>query len=85
MSCCISMESIKNARRRICAGSRTKAVTSILMLGRSYAATRFTEVCETGNGTYENRYWLDDRGTVRRSIQWVSPEIGQLQIDRLTD
>ena len=58
---------------------------SILMLGRSYAATRFTEVCETGNGTYENRYWLDDRGTVRRSIQWVSPEIGQLQIDRLTD
>jgi len=55
----------------------------ILVVGRTYATTRFTETCETGNGTYENRYWLDGAGTVRRSIQWVSPETGQVQIDRL--
>ncbi|AHM04645.1 hypothetical protein roselon_02309 [Roseibacterium elongatum DSM 19469] len=48
-----------------------------------YTVTRLVETCETPAGSYDNQYWVEANGTVRRSEQWVSPEVGHLLIERL--
>lgn len=59
-------------------------VESIEVLERTYQVTRMTEECETGAGRYENIYWRDESGILRRSLQWVSPEVGHVRIERLS-
>lgn len=39
---------------------------------------RYEESCQTHRLEFTNVFWLDSQGTVRRSKQWLSPEIGYL-------
>jgi hypothetical protein len=56
------------------------------IIGQDRALTRMTETCRTEAGaSYENIYWLDASGRAIQSFQWVSPEIGHLQITALRD
>jgi hypothetical protein len=41
---------------------------------------RFEESCKARQNEFTNIFWLDGNGTVIRSRQWLSPEIGYLAI-----
>jgi hypothetical protein len=59
---------------------------AVEIVGRSHATTRIAERCSTPDGdSYTNRYWVEGSGTIRRSEQWISDEIGTIRLDRLTD
>ncbi|GAA5067120.1 YjbF family lipoprotein [Roseibacterium beibuensis] len=58
----------------------------IEIVGRSHATTRISEACSRPDGdSYTNRYWVEASGTIRRSEQWISDEVGSIRLDRLTD
>lgn len=43
------------------------------------------ETCALPDATMTNYYWLQTDGTIRKSRQWVGPEVGYLEIELLTD
>ncbi|MFG5384915.1 YjbF family lipoprotein [Yoonia sp. R2-816] len=43
--------------------------------------TRFEEKCGNENLQFANVYWVNDAGTIIRSLQAISPDAGYLQID----
>lgn len=53
--------------------------------GRSFETRVFEEVCRAGDDGFTNRYWVEGDGTVRRSVERISPEVGDLEIVRLTE
>lgn len=53
---------------------------SVTIVGTDRRLTRMTETCRFEDGSYENIYWLDASGRAVQSYQWVSPQIGHLQI-----
>ena len=44
-------------------------------------ATRFEEKCGNERLQFSNVYWVNDAGTIIRSLQAISPDAGYLQID----
>ena len=44
-------------------------------------ATRFEEKCGNENLQFSNVYWVNNAGTIIRSLQAISPDAGYLQID----
>ncbi|MEM9797273.1 MAG: YjbF family lipoprotein [Pseudomonadota bacterium] len=51
--------------------------------GTRYATTIYDEVCRGAEDTFTNRYWVQGNGVVRRSVERVSPEVGNMQINLL--
>jgi hypothetical protein len=54
-----------------------------LVSGQRLTATRVSESCAFGGLSFQNTYWKDESGTVRRSRQWVSPIVGYAEIEVL--
>ncbi|WP_136442090.1 YjbF family lipoprotein [Pacificoceanicola onchidii] len=55
-------------------------------LAGRFPARRVEETCYDSKGLkVENQYWIDRSGVVRRSVQWISPFVGYVDIHRLKD
>jgi hypothetical protein len=55
----------------------------VKLYGKERPATAFIESC-TGEGiTFENQYWIGAEGEVWQARQWVSPQIGYIDSQRL--
>lgn len=55
----------------------------VQVVGRSYKTTLVEETCSSEQGQFVNRYWIEAGGLIRKSRQWVSPNVGYLEISRL--
>ncbi|WP_386685019.1 YjbF family lipoprotein [Loktanella sp. R86503] len=58
-----------------------EAVTSF---GTVFPATLMQETCYSPGLQIDNRYWLAPGGGIRRSLQWVSPDVGYLETEQLS-
>jgi hypothetical protein len=56
-----------------------------LVSGEALNAIRVTEACSDGTVSFRNTYWKTSNGTVRRSRQWVSPDVGYATIEVLRE
>lgn len=48
--------------------------------GRDRALRRYDEKCRARRHVFTNHYWMDAKGQIVQSRQWVSPELGYLEI-----
>ena len=55
---------------------------TIGILDRQIATEVFAETCKSDRLSFTNRYWIDDRGTMVRSLQAIAPQSGYIQLDR---
>jgi hypothetical protein len=55
----------------------------ITVLERSYATRHITEVCSGPSGSFDNDYWLQSDGKIRKSRQFVSNSVGYVVIEHL--
>lgn len=51
--------------------------------GRTRQTTRITELCRNPDRSFENTYWVGSDGTMWKSRQWISPNVGYLTTERL--
>lgn len=67
----------------VCDYTRARGRTAETLAGR-FTATLVVEDCIDSRGrTFVNRFWIDGAGLVRKSEQWVSPEVGSIVIELL--
>lgn len=70
--------------RHLCEIARQGDAT-LTLAGRSYATAIFRETClAEDDSAYVNRYWIDADGMIRQSLQWISPEIGEVRMARFS-
>jgi hypothetical protein len=67
----------------VCDYSR-RADTADTLRGR-FSATLITEDCASPDRRIVNKYWIDRKGVMRKSRQWLSPSVGYLETERLVD
>ena len=60
----------------------SKGRETIGILGRQIGTERFEEACASDRLAFTNQYWIDNSGTVVRSLQAIAPESGYIQLDR---
>ncbi|TDL81808.1 hypothetical protein E2L08_03905 [Palleronia sediminis] len=54
---------------------------NVTVTGRVFATRVLTERCTSPTGpTFENRYWIDGSGAIRKSRQFATPGLGYLTI-----
>lgn len=78
----------RNGRNEIIRETFTCTVTrkggeSLPIFGRSYAVTRYDDLCRGDSLTFENRYWIEAGGVLRQSRQWISKTVGYVTLQRL--
>lgn len=56
----------------------------LVIYGRSYNASKLAETCERDIGRITNYYWVEG-GKIRKSREWVSRGIGQIEFERVID
>lgn len=55
------------------------------VLDRIYPARLVTEACSDGDTEFTNAYWIGNTGEIRRSRQWISPEVGYVAVQKVQD
>lgn len=70
------------ARSFICSYSRP-GTEVIEIVEKRFRTRRIDETCRTSGYSFENSYWLGEDGTMWKSRQWVSPEVGYAVFERL--
>lgn len=63
---------------------RNAGSDSVQSFGLTFPALRMEETCYGKNLRIDNRYWVAPGGGLRRSIQWVSPEVGYLETEQIS-
>lgn len=63
---------------------RPAVADPVVSFGLTFPATRRDETCATTGQTVTNRYWIGTDGAMRRSEQWIGPDLGTLAIEQLT-
>lgn len=58
---------------------------TITVLERAYSTRHITETCTAGEADFTNDYWVDSRGVMRKSRQWVSKGVGYVTLQRVVD
>jgi len=58
-------------------------VESFVIARQTYTARQYAETCTAGDLTIENRFYSDNAGNVLRSLQWLGPESGYIELFRL--
>src|SRR5690606_13025303 len=53
----------------------------INLLGVPFNTTLVVETCRGEDDTFENSYWFAKGGSIVKTLQWASPEIGSLLIE----
>ncbi|WP_283177131.1 YjbF family lipoprotein [Gemmobacter sp. 24YEA27] len=62
----------------------TDGSETVTIYGRGHSTRKISETCEREGGRLTNHYWLEG-GKVRKSREWVSPGIGQIEFERVVD
>ena len=57
----------------------------ITLLGKTYETRRVTEKCSGKQGSFENEFWFDASGALRKSIQMRLQGVENLQLQRIID
>lgn len=70
------------ARSLVCQYQSAPGQTATVLNG-SYTATLVQETCSSTDLTVKNSYWIDASGVMRKSRQWVGPDIGYMVTERL--
>lgn len=52
----------------------------VAIAGRTWPTRIVAETCQGSVGAFENRYWIDPAGEIRKSRQWAGSVAGMLQI-----
>lgn len=56
----------------------------ITVVELAYDTRHRVETCAGPGGlTFENHYWFDNRAIIRQSRQWISPDVGFLELQNL--
>ena len=58
---------------------------TLTILELSFNTRHFAESCKSADGSFTNDYWLDSKGILRASRQWIGQEYGSLYMERLID
>lgn len=48
--------------------------------GLGFATRRVAESCMGPEGAFENLFWIEPDGTIRQSVQWVGPDVGNVAL-----
>ncbi|WP_170168856.1 YjbF family lipoprotein [Rhodovulum iodosum] len=64
---------------------QTLGTERIIVLERAYSARHIAETCQAGETRFTNEYWVDSRGVMRQSRQWVSRGVGYVTLKRVVD
>jgi hypothetical protein len=56
---------------------------TVKIAGLSYATTHVREACEGAKMQFTNDYWIQPRGQIRKSRQWISNDVGYLELEDL--
>ncbi|MFT3974277.1 MAG: YjbF family lipoprotein [Amaricoccus sp.] len=60
------------------------AVTDMVILQVRYSGLEMSETCTGADGSFENLHFVDPTtGAVRRSLQWVGPRVGHIDMQVL--
>lgn len=62
---------------------RSRVAEQITVLERSYATSHVTEHCSGPSGQFDNDYWLQTDGNIRKSRQFISNSVGYVVIEHL--
>lgn len=65
-----------------CETSTRQQVVEMLS-GENRGSTRVEEECSTPERTFTNTYWVTDIGAVIKSRQWISDDLGYVELERL--
>jgi len=60
-----------------------RASAAIESFGRVRKTSRITELCRNPERSFENTYWTGSDGMMWKSRQWISPNTGYLETERL--
>lgn len=80
----LTAEGVIEVETLICA-VRMVGRETLNIYGRIKRTRVFEEDCRAGGGDFVNRYWVEDDGTVRKSRERISAELGVFEITRLTE
>lgn len=56
---------------------------SIVVIELSYKTTHVVEMCSAGDQTFQNEFWFEGNGKIRKSRQWVSQGVGHMIVEDL--
>lgn len=57
---------------------------TVIVLERSHTTRRATERCSGSDGeSFQNVYWTGSDGFLWKSVQWISPQMGYMETERL--
>lgn len=73
----------QTARQDFTCVGRDEGAATLEIAGVTFATQVLAETCEGPSARFTNRYWLQADGTVRQSAQWVGPDVGFLELQRL--
>ncbi|KMK68026.1 YjbF family lipoprotein [Puniceibacterium sp. IMCC21224] len=77
-------EDVLEPRAFVC-DYRQTGVETIQILAGTYQTTQVSETCTGPDQTLQNTYWIDSRGIIQKSRQWVAPITGYMEIERASD
>lgn len=80
----LTTEGVIEVEEVICA-VRMVGRETLNIYGRIKQTRVFEEDCRNGGGDFVNRYWVENDGTVRKSRERISAELGVFEITRLTE
>lgn len=63
--------------------AKSEGVQAIEIVEKTYNLNKVVELCTLGREQFTNIYWLDSSGSIRKSRQWVSPNVGSIIIEDL--
>lgn len=72
------------ARAQVC-DMRNAGRERLTVLTGVFETTKLVETCVSSTETVENQYWIDQRGVVRQSVQWIGPDAGYVLTERVND
>ena len=76
-----TLEGADREIRRIVACSLTTTGTEVIeVVQLRYSARHVIETCAGEGLRFQNQYWFENSGNLRQSVQWISAEVGYLEI-----
>ena len=64
---------------------RSDGREQVTVLTGSFSTRKVTETCVSSTEQMENHYWIDTRGLMRKSRQWIGPDAGYVELERIND
>ena len=71
----------RSVRQRFSCNIATTGAETVRIVGVSYATTRVSERCRSGETSFTNVYWIENTGQIRKSRQWISALVDYVDIE----